>query len=223
MKSKDLERATQRPNLSGSVFALFGLLLMASVIAFAGSAGATGQAKESAVPCGPQGAKTLAVDDGVRIFRNGPAGSGKAPSRVCHRSSVRAVTLGHGAAKAPFAIKSPWAGGVEANAIGQDSVEVSLVGVDVESRDRATCLVGRADRPGQLPKVHDLWVAGDGSLVATVTLRLPPAGPLLAVCRPEEDALEVLARGSAVALSSVKVKGNFVFWTEEGHQQSEQV
>jgi hypothetical protein len=195
---------------------MLGILALVAVLGASGSSAATGRPKGSAVPCGPQGANTLAMEGAIRIFRNGPVG---ASVRACEGAGTHTVTLGKGAA-APFTIAAPYVGGIETKAVGQDTAEVAIVGADVESGEHVRCLVGQADRPGQLPKVRNLFAARNGNLVMVGRLRLSPAGPLVAVCRYGENALEVIARGSKVALGSVKVVGNYVHWTEAGEKHS---
>jgi hypothetical protein len=217
MESKVLRGARLRGRQAAVAVVLFGVLALVVVLGSAGSAAATGRATGGAVPCGPVGAKTLAVEGPIRIFRNGPA---ETPVRACERDSSHLVTLGMGGTAAQFAIFAPWVGAIETKAVGQDSLENAVVGANVESGEKVRCLLSKAKKPGQMTKVHSLYAARNGNLVIAGRLRLAPVGPVVAVCRYSENALEVIARGSKVALGSVKVVGNYVHWTEAGEKHT---
>jgi hypothetical protein len=180
---------------------------------------AAGREGAAVVPCGPSTAKSLAVSGGMRVFRVARQGEeGSSNVRVCSRSFGSSVGLGQKLVGAPFVIKAPWAGAVESRGVGQDSATVSVVGVDVLTRERMDCSVGGADRPGQLPKVEKLWSAGKGTLVAAVVRHLDPVGPEIVSCSGRK--LGVLAQGEAIDLSSVGVRGSVVSWIEEGQRRA---
>ena len=174
----------------------------------------------AAVPCGPSGASTKLVVGGMRIFR---PENPNASTSVCSRSSRGSTKLGRGGVNGPFAIGSPWAAGVESKLLGVDSVKVSIVGVDVFTGGRVRCLIGGADRPGQLPKVERLWATHAGKLVVSATLRLSPQGPEIGICAPGGSSLEVIAQGETIEAGSIEVQGSVVRWTQDGVRQSKQI
>jgi hypothetical protein len=114
----------------------------------------------------------------------------------------------------PFAIAFPWAGGVERRGVGQDTAQVNVVAVNIRNHRRALCLVGEANRPGQIPKVDRLWATPDGALVISGVMKLSPVGPELAICSGRT--LEVLVRGPSLDPASIEVQGEVLRWTQAG-------
>jgi hypothetical protein len=106
--------------------------------------------------------------------------------------------------------------------LGQDTVKMSAVGVNVVTHRSLSCFIGGADRPGQLPKVEGLWAIADGKLVVSATLRLQPIGPEIAICT-RDGALDVIAQGGTLEPGSVTVQGGVVSWTQEGHRHAMRV
>jgi hypothetical protein len=167
------------------------------------------------VPCGPRDARSLAQLGGIRIFE----ASGSGLTRACSRSSGTSPRLGGHAMGGPFAIGSPWAGGIERRLLGVDTVGVSVAGVDVFTSDATHCLIGGADRPGQLPRVGGLWAVGEGRFVFSATLKLEAVGPEIVLCE-RDGSVNVLAQGSGIELGSITVDGTLVRWTQEGSRKS---
>jgi hypothetical protein len=203
------------------VLALVACLVAGLMSAFGvGVPAAEGQmATPSQVPCGPQGTRSLALSGGMRIYEPKPRSGASRKVLVCSPSSGRPVQLGRNLVGAPFAIGAPWAGAVESRSVGQDNAKVSVVGVNVNTSRRVSCLIGGADRPGQLPKVEGLWAVSSGKLVVSATLRLGPVGPEIAVCSTG-DTLKVVAQGETIEPASVKVQGSVVSWTQQGQRHA---
>lgn len=210
--------------LATTVVCLLTLALESPWLSFAGaSTTPPREAPPSTPPCGPAGAMTMSIDGGMRIFRReNPDGTSSA-TFACSRSSRGAVKLGRTNVRGPFAITPPWAAGVEYKPVGQDSVKVSIVGASVVSARTGSCLIGGADRPGQLPKVDGVWISLPGKLVVSATLRVAPKGPEIAVCTPGGPSLEVIASGEAIEPESVAVRGSVVSWSEEGKRRAKQL
>lgn len=164
--------------------------------------------------CGPPGAKTLFARGTIRIF----SGGGQGPSSlVCDGTSDSQVKLGEGLVKAPFSIASPWAAATEARAEGQDTASVTVVAASVRSRQRLTCRIGAANRPGQLPRVSHLWAAPDGKIAVSAEVPLGE-GPELALC--SKSGLSILASGMEFTPSSVEVRGQVLSWSQGGENHS---
>jgi hypothetical protein len=161
--------------------------------------------------CGPADASSLAEKEGVRFY---PAPDGAGPRVDVCSSAARPAPLGSGAVFRPFAVAFPWAAGVERGGVGQDTAFVNVVGVDTLSRKRASCLLGQANRPGQIPKVERLWATRRGVLVISALMKLSPVGPELAICSGRT--LETIAGGTTFDPSSIDVEGDVVRWTQAG-------
>jgi hypothetical protein len=129
------------------------------------------------------------------------------------------LRLGGHAMGGPFAIGSPWAGGIERRLLGVDTVRLSVAAVNVFTAAATHCVIGGANRPGQLPRVGGLWSVGEGRFVFAATLKLETVGPEIALCE-RDGSVNVLAQGSGIELGSITVDGALVTWTQEGSQKS---
>jgi hypothetical protein len=169
--------------------------------------------------CGPSTARSVAASEGIRIFRaDSKEPRVRSDVRVCSRTSGSTLGLGRNVVVAPFAITAPWAGAVELRGEGQDFATVSVVAVDVVTARRSRCEVGGANRPGQLPKVKNLWSTDGGAFVALVVRHLEPVGPEIVTC--SRSSMQIVAQGPAIKAASVEVQGSVVSWTEEGTRHS---
>lgn len=192
--------------------------LLACLCVWVGTAAAS--PSEPAAPrCGPVGTVTLATKGSVRIYEVSADNDASGKNvRVCSSALPRPAPLGRGPVAAPFSIAFPWTAGVEARLVGQDTAQINVVAVNLSTHRKVSCFVGEANRPGQIPKVKDVWATSGGSVAILANMKLYPAGPELAVCSGRT--LKVIARGASLDAGSVSVVREVLSWTDQGQRHT---
>src|ERR1700712_3416203 len=137
-----------------------GLIVLFASLSIFGLSARAGERLPGLPDCGPKQAKTLRQNPDIRLFR-GPASNDESPPVFgCLKPNGRSIRLGPLSAQGPiwassmtdpYGLSRPWAAGVEVQLRGQDSVRIYLTSRDLRTGARRHCLIGGADRPGQLP------------------------------------------------------------------------
>jgi hypothetical protein len=119
----------------------------------------------------------------------------------------------------PFAIGYPWVGGIEQHQIGQDTLELVARGWRLDPSNRTPdCLVGGADRPGQLPQIKKFFVTSHGTIIWAAT-RESQSTNQLAICSGTKS--RTLAQGGGLEIKSVQLeRGHVLEWADEAGAHS---
>lgn len=113
----------------------------------------------------------------------------------------------------PFAIQADWAGGVEQRLVGQDTSGLFSSVRNVRTGgSRKHCLMGGADRPGQLPTVQQDFITNTGILAWVLTLHFGGATMQIGAC--EGASSRVIAEGKEIDTQSVRVHGSKLSWRD---------
>lgn len=192
--------------------------LAIGLIALSGIALTPADNAQASRPCRGRGT-TLTASSTVRIFRQ-TDGSGRVS--VCRTaSSGRSWSLGpqsiHGYSATmpgPFAISANWAGGFEQRQVGQDTTEFFSSAVNAANgKRRLHCLIGGADRPGQLPQTLRLLITRSGVMAWALKLRSGAAKTIqIGAC--ESGKTQIVAEGSDIVGSSVKLHDFQLSWDD---------
>lgn len=177
--------------------------------------------------CGPKQAKTLRQNPDVRLFR-GPASNDESPPVLgCLKPDGRSIRVGPLSAQGPiwassmtdpYGLSRPWVAGVEVQLRGQDSVRIYSTSRNLRTGAGRHCLIGGADRPGQLPRVRRLEMAANGTAVWAAVIRLGIKGPQIGAC--DAGGSRIIAAGSGIEIGSVEVRGTTVRWVEVGKSRT---
>jgi hypothetical protein len=173
--------------------------------------------------CGPKLGSTLIQDREIRLY--------SLRSEVkygCLRASGVSRSLGpirsgdgvwRASMPGPFAVNAPSVGGIEARVVGQDTVRLFTAARNVRSGKATHCLLGGADRPGQLPLVRRVMLDPEGSVIWVAIMRLGVAGPAIGVCE-SAGSPRILGMGSGIDVASVSLQGSTLTWLDAGVRQS---
>jgi hypothetical protein len=156
-------------------------------------------------------------------------GEGTGPVYGCLKSSGKSRRMGPIQRKgwntsmgSPFALKQTWAGAVEQRRPGQDATRVYVTSLDVRTGKGRRCLIGSADRSGQLPSVRLLLIDNAGALAwAAITPSPTGRAPLIGACDSQGN--RVLDSGAGVEIKSVELRGSTLSWTNAGGPRSAQL
>lgn len=184
--------------------------------------------RSGTVECGPPRAKTLQEDVNIRLYRGSAQhGDSEAPVFGCLGPKGPSRRLGPIPAKGPiwassmsqpYGLSRPWVAGVEAQLRGQDSVRIYIAARNLRTGTTRHCLVGGADRPGQLPRVRHLPIASNGTAVWAAVMHLGTKGPQIGAC--DASGSRVIAAGPDIEIDSVEVKGTTVRWIEASNHRA---
>lgn len=179
--------------------------------------------------CGAPSARTLAATKQMRLYES-PSASSEGTVYACLTASGRRQRLGpihsggevwSASVRGPFVLTAPWAGATESRVEGQDTVRVFSVARSVASGQGRSCLLGDANRPGQLPDVKRALLDDHGTLVWVAILRTETPGPEIGACEPNGPV--ILDSGEGISISSVTLRGTRVSWTHSGVDHSADV
>lgn len=199
------------------------LIALVASLSFGGLSARAGTNALGSVECGPKGAKTLQQDADIRLFRGRASNDDPPPVFGCLKPDGPPKRLGPLAPQGPiwassltgpFGLSHPWMAGVEVQLRGQDSVRIYATARNLRTGTGRHCLVGGADRPGQLPKIHSLDLSSNGTAVWAAVIRLGIRGPQIGAC--DAGGSRVIAASPDIDLKSVEVKGATVRWLEAG-------
>lgn len=193
------------------------------------AAPATVAAENSSAMCSAAGTKTLAANPKVRIYR-GAAQPGKGatgPVYGCLKASGKSRRVGPRQGKGavlrgPFALKAAWASAVEVRQPELDATHVYVTSRDIRTGKGRRCLIGSADRSGQLPSVRLLLIDKAGALAwAAITPSPTGHAPLIGVC--DSRGARILDSGAGVEIDSVELRGATLSWVNAGGPRSAQL
>jgi hypothetical protein len=191
---------------------------------------ATAVAAASGATCNGVATKTLAANRQVRIYRGAAMpGEGTGPVYGCLKSSGKSRRMGplqlkgwDTSMRSPFALKQTWAGAVEQRRPGQDATRVYVTSLDIRKGKGRRCLIGSADRAGQLPSVRLLLIDKAGALAwAAITPSPTGHAPEIGVC--DSQGARILDSGAGVEVDSVVLRGSTLSWTNAGGPRSAQL
>jgi hypothetical protein len=156
-------------------------------------------------------------------------GEGTGPVYGCLKSSGKSRRMGpiqrkgwSASMRGPFALKTTWAGAVENRRPGKDAARVYVTSLDIQTGKGRHCLIGSADRSGQLPAVRLLLIDKAGALAwAAITPSPTGRAPLIGACDSQGN--RVLDSGAGVEIKSVALRGSTLSWTNAGGPRSAQL
>jgi len=204
-----------------------GLIALIASLSIFGLSARAGERLAGLSECGPKQAKTLRQDPDIRLFRAPASNDEPPPVLGCLKPDGRSVRLGPLSAQGPiwassmtdpYDLSRPWVSGVEVQLRGQDSVRIYSTSRDLRSDARRHCLIGGADRPGQLPRVRRLEMARNGIAVWAAVIRLGIQGPQIGAC--DAGGSRIIAAGAGIEIDSVEVQGTTVRWVEAGNRRT---
>jgi hypothetical protein len=196
------------------------------------SAGAIGpsvlasQAPGAAASCGPStNSRTLASSRTVRIF--GTTSQAESKVYACSKPSGKAWRLGPHPVKGwgasmpgPFAIQGKWAAGIERRQVGRDTTEIFSSARNASSgKARPHCLIGGADRPGQLPKTQKAFVTPSGTVVWVASIRAGDASVQIRAC--EGTTSRMVAEGDGIDPNSAFLEDYRLSWKDDSGEHFE--
>jgi len=188
------------------------------------------QAPSATASCGPStNSRTLASSRFVRIFGTTSRTTSQRESKVyaCSKPSGKAWSLGPHPVKSwmasmsgPFAIQGKWAAGIERRQVGRDTTEIFSSARNASSgKARPHCLIGGADRPEQLPKIHKAFITPSGTVVWVASIRIGNAGVQIGAC--EGATSRVVTEDDGIDPNSASLKDYRLSWKDGAGEHSE--
>lgn len=179
----------------------------------------------AASSCGSSGAKTLAASPKVRVYQALSTAEGDSPVYACLKATGKSWLLGPHAVRGwmasmpgPFAIHVKWVAGIEHRQVGQDTGVLYSSARNVGSgKSKPHCLLGGADRPGQLPKIRRVFLTPSGTLV---WVALIPTQSTTQIGACEGVNSRVVAEGGEIDAGSVSLRGFRLSWSDQSGKHS---
>jgi hypothetical protein len=175
--------------------------------------------------CGPVGATTLAGDRQVRIYAPDGSASGRNSVYACLRPAGFSRRLGpirpsnaffNSSMTGPFGWVTPWTGGFERRAAGQDGFYVYVAALNLRTGRGNHCLVDGANHPISVPGKLLINHRGTTAWAAEAT----GSGGVAEIAVCYSAGRQVIAEGTSIEADSVSLHGLTLSWTESGVRRS---